>query len=113
MEGLLVDMQERAFDRLYEKLTRERRQEMSREEYIRYNAAGFEKLEALGGVLEDWRIDDAEDGTGTDELESAASVRVLFPARGGASEHRRRLVFRLRLEAGAWRFDSFTSEAIP
>lgn len=112
-EGLLLDMQERAFERLYDKLSRERRREFSQEEYVRRNTAGFDKLDSMGGYLADWRFDDAASAIEDDSATVAVLARVTFPAKAGASEHRRKLVFSLSREDGDWRFDGMTSQRLP
>ncbi|MBI4872453.1 MAG: hypothetical protein HY814_12905 [Candidatus Riflebacteria bacterium] len=112
-EGVLLDMQERAFDRLYDKLTRDRRRELSQEEYSRYNAAGFEKLDRLGGYFDDWQVDESASQIGDTEASVVVLTHATFAGASAPSEHRRRLVFKLVKEGDDWKFDSFTSAPIP
>lgn len=112
-ESLLLDMQERSFERLYDKLSRERRREFSLEEYVRRNAAGFDKLDSMGGYLADWRVDDAASSIEDETATVSVQARVTFPTKAGSSEHRRKLVFSLSREDGDWRFDGMTSQRLP
>ncbi|MBI4869074.1 MAG: hypothetical protein HY816_19205 [Candidatus Wallbacteria bacterium] len=113
VEEIVRDMQERAFDRLYGRLTAARKRELTLEEYVRTNLAGFEKLESAGGALEDWQMrEETRSGDGTQAWIETV-VRVTFPGKAGPSEHRRRLVFQLNYEEDEWKFDSYRSYEVP
>ncbi len=108
-ESLMVDIQERAFDRLYDKLTRQRQREMAREEYIRYNRQKFEQLDRIGGYFDDWWVIEQDALENQREASMIVRVDAVFPRRDGPSRHQKSLVFELLFEDGEWKFDGFRS----